>query len=587
MKIDMYGEIMRSYLCSKYLLVFVIINFVMISPILSQINKSVSPEKNNSQEQIEYDKWKNLSEEITNDTLADIKSHSFTEQPIILAHLAELWWKVDNERAKKWLKKAVSEVTFEPITETELERQKRFEMAGKLTEFTVRLYKQLAKTLIEDIADQSKKIENNQTNADGLVKTALQIVKFNPVTAKELGSKSLSIGQSYLISRLIGELNVEDSYLADRLFSEAIANSKVNLNKETNVGLLSSLATLVLNNYKGKPLSERSKRRLLTGLFVVINANSSTPDSLQKSCNYIFTASNLIKNYQVYFPEKAIVIRQKAESCKRFLGNSSDLVESNFKDEKPQTIDDYLKAAADTEDKLLKKNYFYRAIEMLYRAKEYERIISVLDNMNEESRAAFSETSWSSWRRTSASKAAVDFAEKDDFANVYRIINNTPKMVRPFVQMLVAQKFTSVNKSFAIALLNEARKEIHNSLEIEDKAKAGLYISLLRLYSEVAPYDALNVFREMVKAINKADENNPDNEQIKDYAPNKSVVSLPISLLKIEEFNSLKILSEIKSEKSRIRFRLGFLEQSLKELEKFKSIEQKKESAQEIYEENS
>ena len=546
----------------------------MISPVLCQTTEPVSPINNKSPEQIKFNKWKNLSEEITNDLIDDIKSESFSEQPVIFAHIAKLWWNIDNKSAQKWLKKAVSEVTFEPITETETERQKRFEMAGKLMEFVVRVDKRLAKTLIEDIADQSKKINRNQANADSLVKTALQIVEFNPETAKELGSRSLNIGQSNLISRLIGELNINDSALADRLFKEAVVNSKINSHRETNVGFLSSLAALVLNNYKGKALSEESKTALLTGLFDIINVAGATPDSLRKSCNYIFTATSLSGNYQTYYPEKAIAIRQKADVCKNLLNESSDLVESDLEDTKPQTVDEYIKAAEETQNKFKKQNYYFRAIEKLYRDKEYERIISVLDDMSEENREAFGETPWARWRRTSATMAAVTYAEKKDFANVYRIINDTPKLIRPSVQISVAKEFATANKPFAIALLDDARKGA-NSLEIEDQTRAGLHISLLRLYSEIVPYDALNVFRETVKVINKSDENNPDNEQIKDYAPFNSVILLPISLLENEEFDSLKILSKIKSAKSRVRFRLGFLEQSLRELEKLQTSEQK------------
>lgn len=568
----MNGEIIKSW-CSKSIIVLLLISFNLISPVLCQITKPASTSKNNSQEQLDTDRWKNLAEEITNDLLDDIKSDSVAEQPVLLAHLAGLWWKIDNESADKWLKKAVSDVTFEPITETEFEKQKRFETAGKLTEFVVRLDKQLAKKLIEDIAKQLEKIAKNPANADSLVKTAIQVVKYNPETAKVLGSKSLHIGQSYLISQLIGELNIENPALATRLFTEALVNSRRNFNLESNIGFISSLATLAFNNYKGTSLSVESKKELLVVLFDIVNVGSTGNGTLQKSCDYVFTASGLIGSYETYYLEKAVFIRQQADTCKTLLKSSTSLIESNLEAKKPQSVDEYLKAAEDTKDKVLKKNYFYRAIEKLYAAKEFEQIITVLDNMGTANRDAFGESSWSSWRATAAGRAAVEFAKQKDFANVYRIINNTPKSIRPVVQISVAKEFANADRPFAISLLDATRKDL-NSLEIEDKARAGLNISILRICSEIAPYEAVNVLAEMVKAINKTDENNPDSDLTKDYAPFTSVILLPISLLEIDEFNTLKILSDIKSVNSRVRFRLGFLEQSLKELEKAKLSKQ-------------
>lgn len=570
---NMYGEIIKSYLKRGNLIISLLIIFVLISPVLCQTKKPESSTENKSTKQLEYLKWENLSAQITKDLLNDIKGNS--EQPIILGHLANLWWKIDNKSANEWIKKAVSDVTFEPITETETERQKRFEIAGKLTEFIIPLDKQLAKKLIEDIADQSKKVSNNQTNADSLVKTALQIVKFNPETAKELGSRSLKIGQSYLISRLIGELNIENSALAEMLFKEAVVNSKLNSDLETNIGFLSSLTTMSFKyNYKGKSLSEESKKQVLIGLFDVINIDSSTPESLQNSCNYMGIALGIIANYETYYPEKAIFIRQKAEDCKNLLGRSSSYVKDDLESEKPQTVEEYLRFAEDSKDKMLKKRYYGRAIEKLYGSKEYEKLISILDEMSDENRAIYGEFSWSSWRSLAASSAAVEFAKEKDFANVYRIINKTPKQIRSGVQISAAKELKSVDKSFAVTLLEDARKNL-NSIEIEDNARAGSSIAILRIYTEIAPYEAINLFRETVKAVNKSDESNPDDEPIKDYVIFKTVVSLPVSLLEMDEINAMDILSKIDTRKSRIRFRLGFLEQSLKELEKSKSIEQK------------
>jgi hypothetical protein len=554
--------------------------FILVLSSFSQAKKN-QPAKPSSQvekadqTQIEIVKWRNVSEEITKDIVSDTKNSSYSERPIILARLVNLWWRNDNDTAREWLKTAVSEVTFDKLVETDAEKTKRFEVARKLIKFITPMDKQLTDKLNEYISKHSNSTDLNQQNADELIKNALEIVDTNPILARNLGSLSLKKAQSYQIFRLIRELNLKDEKLSISLFNEALVSAEKFPNLETSVGFVSSLSNVALRGYKNKSLPESARKNYLAVLFNLISTESILPSSQKQSCMFVLVAANFINSYETYFPEKALSIRLKSTLCGQNQKDFASLVGSDLDETKPQTAEEYIQAAKETKDNFLKGTYYSRAVQKLYEAKEYEKIISVLDDMTEEEKKAFGEDTWNGWRSDSALRAAVEFVKTKNFSDAYRIINNTPKMLRPAVQSGLAKEMEKEDKPFAITLLNDARKGL-NSYDIEPKKKASLLLFITKQYAEIVPYETADVFKEAVKAVNNSDDTNPENNPVKDYAPLKETILLPIFLLETEEPATLGTLSNIKSVNSRIRFRLGFLEQSLKKLDEANAKNEKK-----------
>lgn len=137
-----------------------ILIFLLISPCFSQDKKDKRAEQDAATADINNEKaeilrWQNLSDQITKDLLADTKNGAYSERPIILAKLAALWWKIDNQMARRWLKTAVSEASFDSLTETDIEKEKRLKTAEKLVKFIIPLDRQLAESLIENLSKKS------------------------------------------------------------------------------------------------------------------------------------------------------------------------------------------------------------------------------------------------------------------------------------------------------------------------------------------------------------------------------------------------------------------------------------------------
>jgi hypothetical protein len=71
------------------------------------------------------------------------------------------------------------------------------------------------------------------------------------------------------------------------------------------------------------------------------------------------------------------------------------------------------------------------------------------------------------------------------------------------------------------------------------------------------------MFRNTVKYINKADNDNPEYRTEKDWAPMSDYVPLSADLLEFDEQSITSSLNNLTSRRSRVRLKLGLLESSL------------------------
>jgi hypothetical protein len=185
---------------------------------------------------------------------------------------------------------------------------------------------------------------------------------------------------------------------------------------------------------------------------------------------------------------------------------------------------------------------------------------------------------WDEWRVVSAYESALASIKGNDMAAAYRIVNKTPKGLRPNVRFRLIYKISPDKyPDLILENLEEIRKEL-GALEIPAKNAAGDYLALSALYLKSQPTEAESCFRTAVKYINKTDAENPDFLPEKDYAPLQDYVPLTADLLKIDEYSIYASLNNISSRRSRTRLRLGLLESALQKLTEAKKrveLEQK------------
>ena len=268
--------------------------------------------------------WQQRVGNLTDDIIKDSSSLSESEQSVYLALLAKMWWKVDLSKAQVYLQKAAKvsigsvESESEPDLETKINNaQKTIQIINGLDESTSR---KMVEQLIKIISEKAKSSEQNEKNGDMFVLIALQTVEKQPQQAFELGIRSLGFGNPAQIVRLIGELNVKNPELAERLYLAALNNAK----NKYNLRFISRLSIKAFTDYKGKPLSDSVRKSFL--LFLADLLSRSAAGSEQERpvlCEPAIVATPILDKFNTYLPELVQTVRQQIELCQPYLPNAN------------------------------------------------------------------------------------------------------------------------------------------------------------------------------------------------------------------------------------------------------------------------
>lgn len=542
---------------------FIYLVFVSLFLFLGAIPLYSQKTKNNQQFLV----WQQRVDTLTDEIVKDSSSLSDSERAIYLALLSKIWWKINQQEAETYLKKA-SKLT---INSLESDEKPDFAEKVKNTQKTIQIITGLDEKLSQNLLEQfiktiSEKAVNSEKNADMLILIALQIVEKKPQLAFTLGLKSLSFGSPIQIVRLIGELNAIDSKLAEQLFLATLINAKNNFN----LRFVGRLSVSAFTEYKGKTLSDLARRSFLTMLAEMLARSVTNEQEKPSACQTAIIASPIIDKFEQYLPAQTQTIKWQIQMCQPYLPKTNaSLVDADLKDDKPKTVEELISAARNTSDEVLKSEYFYQAMVKLEEEEKFIEILSLLDSMTEDEKKSFGndsrgesilESSYAEY----AFSAVLQFIKNKDLASAYRIIDRTPKRVRPSVRIRLAFKLSEIeDKPFILNNIEKAREE-SASIEVSAFRKVSYFLSLTYLYTKTQPIEAQVVFRETVKAINSADSENPDNVPEKDYAPLQDYISLPSELFEFNEIVIFNALNDIGSRRSRVRLKLGLLESSLK-----------------------
>lgn len=507
--------------------------------------------------------WLARAETMTDDLIKDAAALTLPDHALLSGRLGNAWWAEDRVRARVWLQKAVQEVERTSDHESAAERRERFSVARALMHIVTprdkTLGTQLA-SLFESAVERATSKERGE-NAQALIDAALAVLDSNPKQAAELGSASLRIGRSYRFASLLWRLRGRDAKLGDVLFTESLMLARATFEK----GLLDSLTSVA---FRGPAPSDELRMRVLGVLAEGLLRVPTYAGSEDEICKLAPTAALYLEQFNQLTPQQAVMVRQALVRCQSGLRSSGRLdVDEALRDQPLKSIADFESEADKAISQELRDNYLVRAVDLLAQQKNFERAISLLDRISDEGRNRLG-GGWEGWRWEYASLAALAQLKRGDRAAMYRIITATPADLRGLVQITVARELAKVgDPSSAIDLLNDARQRLAQSsgAEVIDG-----YFSLVRHYEELIPVDALNVFNEAVKALNRAEKSDPAADQT--VAAETRLLSndvllgsynIPVALLERDEQGVRSAISSIKSPSKRAAIRLNLLAAAL------------------------
>lgn len=553
----------RNICCHVFVNAILFALFVLTCSVSAQLTPKERAE-------IQFTKWQTRVDGLTKEIVSESATVSDSERSLYFAVLAKIWWKVDEKEARLRLKKAGDKLLSGLRSDEKPDLTKKVKLAQRTIEILSKLDEKFAQDLIVQVAkaidDDSDGLggKENQEIAELYVGLGLQIIEKKPDIALACGIDSLKYGFAGRLPQLIAELNIQDPSKSDVLYSRAMAKARGNFSHSA-ILFETNLAKYMFDVFGLKGFSESLKKDLITRYADHVAAAAIDESERPVRCWIANFAPSIVSRVDEYLPGLSLTFRQNIQICIPYIsGTFQELTRAQTHTDHPKSVDEFVSAAKDTDDKILKVTYWREALSLLENQKKYSEMISLLDATDGDDLKAVAPIVWNDWRIGAAFLAVIAAVDVNDLPAAYRIIERTPKRIRPEVRMRIARKLTpSGDNPFYMDNLNQMQKEI-GTIEQADKDAASFYRILAELYIKVRPTESEEMFRNAVKFINKADNDNPDFVNDKDWAPWMDYVPMSAELLDFDERSISSSLNNVSSRRSRVRLKLGLLESCLK-----------------------
>lgn len=494
--------------------------------------------------------WLNQAATTTDELLKHAVALNPPQRGVLFGYLAKTWHGRDKVKARGYLKKAIEEVAHAPNRETFAERNERLSSARTLlvlaAKFDSELTREINSILSTDLDHDSE--EQRNANANAFVQAALTLVDSDHDKALSLGSMSLKLGRTPNIIYLLSKLGMRDQSAGDKLFLEVLSVTERTLDSNM-LGALSRLAFI------GRVPSESVRKRTLDILADLLLAVAQA----NTVCQFTRIAVPLIPHFRALLPNRAQMVEAAIVRCNNSSSAFAETVTGQDYDPQLNSVDDFLRAADETNNRERRVFLRSRAAYLASQNKDYDRAISILDTFDEDEREQLGEA-WDNWRWEFASSAALQFLQRDDIPAIDRIIHDTPPRLRAFVEIMVAGEMESSRyKEKAVELLQNARRNLSKATD----ASLDWYLSLLRRYVKLMPQEATLVLEDLVKSLNRTDAKR-DEDNSKNSVFNLTPVELPTILLENDLAQVRSIIAKINVKATRLRFTLSILECQLR-----------------------
>lgn len=526
-----------------------------------------------------YDLWLVRSQTITADLIKDGADLDPSRRSLLLARLAQRWWRDNPEKARSWMSRAIETVEAFPNKEKPADRRERLSTARLLLKIVTPLDQKFTKRLVNVLSDYEELADSERAaSAEGLIDAAFSLVDEDPQRAAQLGLVALRVGEpsSSNLTSFLFKLGKKDKRVADAFFLQVIAVARQNLGFE----YLSALTyfafpaqTQVGANIPVPPDALRTELLKLDVAF--LQANPISTENKNRVCASIgsFIAPVLME-FDRLLPQQAAAVRQAINLCQSQSPLGQQRLDDALRKQPLDTVDDLLKAAADATDFKVRTVYEYRAAGRAMEMKEFDRALNILDGMSKEARE-FSGITWPSRRWDWAAISALDKYNRGDLNGMRLTMDAVPADLQSFAKIAFVHRLP-VNRSKegdpTLEFLNDARKGLSRSYG-SDGDNYSWYFGLLGLTVKYEPGEAASDLKDAIAALNRA-EKEKEKTVLKDQSGNLDTSaigeSLPASLLEMDEYAVKEALSSINSPETRAQVRLAVLEACLQRMRKAK-----------------
>ena len=411
----------------------------------------------------EYQLWLIRSQTLTTDLLKDAADLNSMQRAVLWVKLAQRWWREDPKRARTWITNAIEVVEQIPNKETPEERRERLENASVLLTIVTALDPKLSKQLLTVLVSDKSTDNERSYAANALIDAAVTVVEDDPRRAAELGALALRTGRpNNNIRELLFPLRARDPKLADSLFVQALALVK----QDPHGRLLNSLLYVAFPVQRGitddVPVPPDPLRIELLQLLVDL-LNAKPVGGENSNCGFVAWISPFFTEIERLLPKQWPVVHQAINQCRSASSLDYRQIDEATRSQPLNTVESFLKAAADAKDPGVRTDYQYRAAILAREHKDYERALKLLDDMPIE----VQDETWNTYRWQWAADGAVEHYKNSRFGEMNLMLDAVPSEFQPlakasFIHWLPERAGSDTTP--IIQILNDAIKGLRRSV---------------------------------------------------------------------------------------------------------------------------
>jgi hypothetical protein len=505
------------------------------------------------------------------------------QRPLLLARLAEAWWKYDIKKSRPWMDSAVGQLEFQPQNESVSEGVKRIHLAETVLGIVVPLDRSYADRLIKTVTEGVEHLadsvmENEDRREFSRLKFDLSHIADAAVREKNLDSADrvfrtlLKLKDGNGVSSALMGIRAWDADHADAFYARALEAARAGYEP----GLIGGLAWFAYPerwaDVRALP-SEPLRQRLLDLVAEALLRVPQNDKEQEQVCGLWREGSRLLERYP---PERMGAIQSVLDECKRRQPSSGP--EKRRIEKKLETEEDYLKAAEEEPEPGTRGNYKSWAARMADHEGRVVRALEIMNSLTEEEREAY--PVWVSDHHNYQEEAIRELYRRHDYPALQTLMDKSP--TRPQTLLAVSRMlFAAKDESFALPILSEARR----SLERTQVDEPFFYWSFLSVYARYVPSEAAAVLKETVIGINGIKPPVPDSKTKMTFTwarLSEDLRPLPITLdvLDLDPQYVTATIKLLEAVQDRTSFRLNLLRGALQRYQREKmEAEQKREVA--------
>jgi hypothetical protein len=290
-----------------------------------------------------------------------------------------------------------------------------------------------------------------------------------------------------------------------------------------------------------------------------VTANPSNGESENSNCGAVAWLAPLYGEFERLLPQQWPTLRQAINTCQSVSPQLQEQINYN-RDQRLNSVESFLNAAADAKDLERRTNYKYQAAALAEEHKDYELALKILNDMSPDERKLLGE-SWRSAQWDWAADGAIEHYRNSRFGEMNLLLDTVPSELQPLAKVAFIYRLgkQSISDTAPILpILDDAIKGLRRS-DYPVELKSEWYIAILGSVIKYQPADATGVLKDAIASLNQLKQGQP----LDAFEP-FGILGAP--LLEMDEFVVKDALASLTSLQTRTHLRLALLKAMLQRL---------------------